>query len=219
VLVDVNGVGYEVFIPFSTFAALPDVGKTVALRIHTHAREGALQLFGFATAVERTAFELLLRASRVGPKLAQTVLSGIEPADLLQAIRDGNAAPLRAVPGVGAKMADRILVELRDRVDELALAVRSAGIAPIAAPPSPRAASRRSRRCSISATRASRPSARSSARGEVGRRTPTSRAGCARRCAGSRDDRVDAARGDLSRRALPTRRCSRSGCARARSPR
>jgi holliday junction DNA helicase RuvA len=132
VLIDVHGVGYEVFIPFSTFAALPDTGKTVALRIHTHAREGALQLFGFATAVERTAFELLLRASRVGPKLAQTVLSGIDPADLLHAIRDSNAAPLRAVPGVGAKMADRILVELRDRVDELALAVRAAGVEPVA---------------------------------------------------------------------------------------
>jgi holliday junction DNA helicase RuvA len=132
VLIDVSGVGYDVFIPFSTFTALPDVGKTVALRIHTHAREGALQLFGFATEVERTAFELLLRASRVGPKLAQTVLSGLDPADLLQAIRDTNAAPLRAVPGVGAKMADRILVELRDRVDELTLAVRGAGSSPIA---------------------------------------------------------------------------------------
>jgi Holliday junction DNA helicase RuvA len=130
VLIDVNGVGYEVFVPLSTFAALPDPGKTVALRIHTHAREGALQLFGFATAVERTAFELLLRASRVGPKLAQTVLSGIDPADLLQAIRGGDAAPLRAVAGVGAKMADRILVELRDRVDELAIAVHAAGDAP-----------------------------------------------------------------------------------------
>jgi Holliday junction DNA helicase RuvA len=137
VLIDCSGVGYEVFVPFSTFTALPDVGKTVALRIHTHAREGALQLFGFATEVERTAFELLLRASRVGPKLAQTVLSGIDPADLLQAIRDGNAAPLRAVPGVGAKMADRILVELRDRVDELTLAVRSAGREPIGAPAEP----------------------------------------------------------------------------------
>ena len=137
VLIDCSGVGYEVFVPFSTFTALPDVGKTVALRIHTHAREGALQLFGFATQVERTAFELLLRASRVGPKLAQTVLSGLDPADLLQAIRDTNAAPLRAVPGVGAKMADRILVELRDRVDELALAVRGAGNAPIAASAAP----------------------------------------------------------------------------------
>lgn len=127
VVIDVRGVGYEVFVPLSTFAALPDEGKTVALQIHTHAREGALQLFGFATAVERTAFELLLRASRVGPKLAQTVLSGIDPAGLLQAIRSGNAAPLRAVPGVGAKMADRILVELSDRVDDLALALRAEG--------------------------------------------------------------------------------------------
>jgi Holliday junction DNA helicase RuvA len=123
-------------VPLSTFAALPDAGKTVALRIHTHAREGAIALFGFATALERTAFELLLRASRVGPKLAQTVLSGIDPAELLRAIRDGDAAPLRAVPGVGAKMADRILVELRDREDELAAAVRDAGVPAIAAPPS-----------------------------------------------------------------------------------
>ncbi len=137
VLVDVNGVGYEVFVPLSTFAVLPDVGKIVALRIHTHAREGALQLYGFATAPERTAFELLLRASRVGPKLAQTVLSGIDPADLLQAIRDGNVAPLRAVPGVGAKMAERILVELRDRIDELASAVRSSGATPMTASAEP----------------------------------------------------------------------------------
>jgi Holliday junction DNA helicase RuvA len=136
VLIDVSGVGYEVFVPLSTFAALPDVGKTVALRIHTHAREGALQLFGFATPAERIAFELLLRASGVGPKLAQTVLSGIGPADLLQAIRDENAAPLRAVPGIGQKTAARILVELRDRIDELALAVRDAG-APIAAAAEP----------------------------------------------------------------------------------
>jgi Holliday junction DNA helicase RuvA len=135
VLVDVNGVGYEVSIRSRRSAALPDVGKTVALRSDTHARS-ALQLFGLPV-VERIAFELLLRASRVGPKLAQTVLSGIDPADLLQAIRDDNAAPLRAVPGVGAKMADRILVELRDRIDELTAAVRAAGVAPAASPSEP----------------------------------------------------------------------------------
>jgi len=133
VVVDVGGVGYDVFVPFSTFTALPDEGKTVSLRIHTHAREGALQLFGFATSMERTAFELLLRASRVGPKLAQTVLSGIDPASLLAAIRSGNAAPLRAVPGVGAKVADRILVELSDRADELEAAVRASGALPASA--------------------------------------------------------------------------------------
>ena len=133
VVVDVSGVGYELFVPFSTFSALPEEGKTVALRVHTHAREGSLQLFGFASATEKTAFELLLRASRVGPKLAQTVLSGIEPAALLEAIRTGNAASLRAVPGVGAKMADRILVELRDRADELEAALVAGGRAPASA--------------------------------------------------------------------------------------
>jgi Holliday junction DNA helicase RuvA len=123
VVLDTGGVGYELHIPLSTFAALPDTGKTLSLHVHTHAREGALQLFGFATSAERTAFELLLRASRVGPKLAQTVLSGISPERLLAAIRDADAAPLRAVPGVGAKMADRILMELRDRVEEFGAAI------------------------------------------------------------------------------------------------
>jgi Holliday junction DNA helicase RuvA len=135
VVVDVRGVGYELFVPLSTFAALPDEGKTVSLRVHTHAREGSLQLFGFATAEERTAFELLLRASRVGPRLAQTVLSGIAPATLLEAIRSGNPAALRAVPGVGPKMADRILVELRDRADELAVALADDGSGAPALPP------------------------------------------------------------------------------------
>jgi Holliday junction DNA helicase RuvA len=109
VVVDVSGVGYELQIPLSTFAALPDAGKVISLHVHTHARDGALQLFGFATVLERSAFELLLRASRVGPKLAQTVLSGI------------------------AKVAARILVELRDRADELAAAVAESGEAPLSA--------------------------------------------------------------------------------------
>jgi Holliday junction DNA helicase RuvA len=87
VLVDVGGVGYEIQVPLSTFAALPDAGKVVALRIHTHVREDAFQLFGFASSVERRVFELLLTASRVGPKLALTVLSGIEPVGLVDAIR------------------------------------------------------------------------------------------------------------------------------------
>jgi Holliday junction DNA helicase RuvA len=124
IVVDVAGVGYELNVPLSTFTALPDEGKTVALYVHTHAREGAIQLFGFATRSERAAFELLLRASRVGPKLAQTVLSGISPIELLAAIRTGNVNALRAAPGVGTKMAERILVELRDRVHELAALVQ-----------------------------------------------------------------------------------------------
>jgi len=120
VLLVVNGVGYEALIPLSTFTRLPDEGKTVALRIHTHVREDAFQLYGFFSQGERAAFELLLHASRIGPKLAQTILSGIEAGALVVAIRDGDAAALRAVPGVGAKTAERIVVELRDRAEDLA---------------------------------------------------------------------------------------------------
>jgi Holliday junction DNA helicase RuvA len=119
VLVDVNGVGYELFIPLSTYTQLPDEGKTVALHVHTHVREDALQLYGFATSYEKAVFEMLLRASRIGPRLAQTILSGIAPEGLVDAIRDGAVRVLRGVPGVGPKMAERIIVELRDRVSEL----------------------------------------------------------------------------------------------------
>jgi Holliday junction DNA helicase RuvA len=127
VVLDVHGVGYEVFVPLSTYERLPDEGKTVALRIHTHAREGALQLYGFLSAAEQAAFELLLHTSRVGPKLAQTVLSGIRPSELLRAIRERDTGPLKRVSGVGAKLAERILVELKDRADELALALDAPG--------------------------------------------------------------------------------------------
>jgi Holliday junction DNA helicase RuvA len=127
VVVDIGGVGYEVNIPLSTFTELPDAGEPVALRVYTHAREGAIQLFGFLTESERVAFTLLLRASRVGPRLAQTVLSGISPAELFEAIQLGKVAVLRAAPGVGSKMAERILVELRDRTGELAASLTSAG--------------------------------------------------------------------------------------------
>jgi Holliday junction DNA helicase RuvA len=126
VVIDVGGVGYDVHIPLSTFTELPDPGKRVALHIHTHAKEGSLQLFGFASRAERAAFELLLRASRVGPRLAQTVVSGITPRALLDAIRSGDVAALRSVPGIGTKLAERILVELRDRAPELAAAIGDA---------------------------------------------------------------------------------------------
>ncbi len=126
VVIDVGGVGYEVHIPLSTFTELPDPGKTVVLHIHTHAKDGAIQLFGFFSKAERTAFELLLRANRVGPRLAQTIVSGITPAALLDAIRNGSAAVLRAIPGVGTKVADRILLELRDRAEQLAQVVGEA---------------------------------------------------------------------------------------------
>ncbi len=123
VVVDVRGVGYEVLIPLSTFTQLPNLGKTVVLHIYTHAPEGSLQLFGFASRGERVAFDLLLRANRVGPRLAQTILSGISPPDLLAAIHRSDVAVLRSAPGVGSKLAERILVDLRDRTAELAAVV------------------------------------------------------------------------------------------------
>lgn len=135
-VVDVQGVGYELLVPLSTYTALPDEGKTVALHVHTAVRDDAIQLFGFASTSERDAFELLLRASRVGPKLAQTVLSGISAAELVRNIVDGNHKALRKVPGVGAKMAERITVELRDRAGELATASSLAEEGTASGPPS-----------------------------------------------------------------------------------
>lgn len=119
VVIDVSGVGYELSIPLSTFGVLPDAGKTVSLHVYTHAREGAIELYGFSTAHERALFELLLRANRVGPRLAQTILSGISAAALLKALRSGDVAVLRRVPGVGAKMAEKMIVDLRDRAAEM----------------------------------------------------------------------------------------------------
>jgi Holliday junction DNA helicase RuvA len=119
VILDVGGVGYEVFVPLTTFYELPDEGKTIALRIHTHVREDALQLYGFRTARERRIFELLLRTSGVGPRLAQAILSGLAPEVLLAAIQSGNVVALKAIPGVGTKTAERIVVDLRDRVGPL----------------------------------------------------------------------------------------------------
>jgi Holliday junction DNA helicase RuvA len=119
VLIDVRGVGYEAWIPLSTFGQLPEEGKTVALRIFTHVREDAFVLYGFASEAERATFELLLHASGVGPKLAQRILSGIDARTLVRAIRATDLATLRTVPGVGAKLAEKICVELRDRVEEL----------------------------------------------------------------------------------------------------
>jgi len=130
IVLDLGGVGYEVNVPLSTFTELPDVGKTAVLHIYTHAHEGAIQLFGFATRAERVAFDLLLRANRVGPRLAQTILSGIAPAELLGAIQRGDVAVLRSAPGIGSKMAERILVELRDRTGDLAAAVAASGASP-----------------------------------------------------------------------------------------
>jgi Holliday junction DNA helicase RuvA len=115
-IVDVQGVGYDVAVPLSTFYGIGDPGSRVALRVHTHVREDALQLFGFATSLELTLFEKLIGISGIGPKVALAVLSGIEPAELVRAIRSGDLARLTRIPGVGKKTAERIVIELRDRL-------------------------------------------------------------------------------------------------------
>jgi Holliday junction DNA helicase RuvA len=119
VLVDTGGVGYLVQIPLSTFAALGDLHTEVTLLVHTHVREDALALYGFLTAREKQFFELLISASGVGPTLALKILSGISVEELSPAIGRGDLARLTQVPGVGRKTAERIVVELRDRMKTL----------------------------------------------------------------------------------------------------
>jgi Holliday junction DNA helicase RuvA len=116
IVVDVNGVGYDVSVPLSTFYGLGDTGADIALRIHTHVREDALLLFGFATRLEQELFERLISVSGIGPKLALAVLSGIEPGELIKAIQRGDVARLTAIPGVGKKTSERIVLELKDRL-------------------------------------------------------------------------------------------------------
>ena len=120
IVLDVQGVGYELLVPLSTYETLPDPGKTVALLVHTAVREDAIQLFGFSSSLEKELFHLLLKASRVGPKLAQSILSGMEPHRLLRLLRDADAKGLQRAPGVGPKLAERIAVELRDDAEKLA---------------------------------------------------------------------------------------------------
>ena len=116
VIVDVNGVGYDVHVPLSTFYEMAEPGEEIALRIHTHVREDALLLYGFATVLELKIFERLLSVSGIGPKLALAVLSGIEPNELVSAIRTANVARLTGIPGIGKKIAERIGLELKDKM-------------------------------------------------------------------------------------------------------
>lgn len=119
-IVDVGGVGYDVQVPLSTFYPLGDTGTEVVLRVHTHVREDTIALYGFATPLEHDLFERLIGISGVGPKLALAVLSGIEPADLVRAIQRGDIKRLTTIPGVGRKTAERIALELKDRLPESA---------------------------------------------------------------------------------------------------
>ncbi len=121
VVLDVRGVGFEVHIPLSTFYGLNEagVGEKASLHIHTHVREDALQLFGFATPHERQLFEKLIAVSGIGPKLAQTILSGMGADDLVAALSAGDVRRLTTIPGVGKKTAERMVLELRDKVQGL----------------------------------------------------------------------------------------------------
>jgi Holliday junction DNA helicase RuvA len=118
VVIDVGGVGYEVFIPTTTFTAMPSAGAEVSLDIHTHVREDALSLYGFSSRQERRVFERLISISGIGPKLAVTILSGGSVEGLVGAIRRGDLARLTSIPGVGKKTAERIVVELKDKLKE-----------------------------------------------------------------------------------------------------
>ncbi len=121
IIVDVQGVGYEVVVPLSTYYDVGDEGADVALRVHTHVREDALQLYGFLMDLERQVFERLISISGIGPKLAIAVLSGVDSRELVVAVQRGDVARLTAIPGIGKKTAERIVLELRDRLAQLAV--------------------------------------------------------------------------------------------------
>ena len=114
-IVDVNGVGYEIHTPLSTFYQLPDIDSAVKLNIYTLVREDILQLYGFLTNGEKDLFKLLIGVSGIGPKLAVNILSGIQGRDLCQALSEGDIRKLTAIPGVGKKTAERLIIELRDK--------------------------------------------------------------------------------------------------------
>lgn len=126
--IEAGGIGYQVFIPVTTFDRLPDVGETATVFTHLHVREDAMQLFGFLTKQDKELFRKLITISGVGPKLAQTVMSGLSYDELIRAIRQGNVIQLNKIAGVGRKTAERLVVELRDKLAEIELAEEQTGI-------------------------------------------------------------------------------------------
>lgn len=121
VVVETGGVGYEVFIPLSTFYTLPRDGEAVSLRVHTHLKEDAIQLYGFLTQEEKEVFQLLISVSGVGPRLARNILSGVAVGDLVQAISSSDKARLGSIPGIGAKSSERLILELKDKIGAVSL--------------------------------------------------------------------------------------------------
>ncbi len=121
VVVDVQGVGYEVFIPLTVYYQLPETGESVSLHIHTHLREESLKLFGFVSETEKQMFVLMIRISKVGPKIALAILSGMTAQDLTQAVFNHDISTLNTIPGVGRKTAERLALELKDKLSEMNL--------------------------------------------------------------------------------------------------
>ncbi|RNC73180.1 MAG: Holliday junction branch migration protein RuvA [Desulfuromonadales bacterium] len=135
IIIDVNGVGYRVQIPFSTYYELPEEGKTVSLSIYTHVKEDAISLFGFRTVTEKEFFQLLISVSGIGPKMARDILSNIQPDELAGAIVQGNLVRLSAIPGIGKKTAERLVLELKEKVRKMDVAPAAREAAPSEAPP------------------------------------------------------------------------------------
>ncbi len=127
-IVEVGGVGYDVMIPVSAYSSLPETGSEVRLHIHTHVREDALVLFGFVSPADKALFEKLITVSGIGPKLAITALGGLTAPDLAAAIKSGTLEQLTRIPGVGKKTAERMILELRDKLDLIPGAMRATAL-------------------------------------------------------------------------------------------
>lgn len=134
IIIDVNGVGYRVQIPFSTYYELPDEGKTVSLSIHTHVKEDSISLFGFRTLAEKEFFQLLISVSGIGPKMARDILSNIQPDELAAAIVQGNLVRLSSIPGIGKKTAERLVLELKEKVRKMDVAPSATAVPASEAP-------------------------------------------------------------------------------------
>jgi len=133
-IVDVHGVGYELTIPISAYSSLPEIGSEVRFYVHTHVREDALVLFGFVSPADKALFEKLITVSGIGPKVAIVALSGLAAADLAAAIRSGAVEQLVRIPGIGKKTAERMVLELRDKLDLAELPARASAAAAASGP-------------------------------------------------------------------------------------
>jgi Holliday junction DNA helicase RuvA len=118
-IIDVGGIGYQIFVPLSSFYFLPNIGDSIRLNIYTHLKEDAIQLYGFFSKEEKEIFISLIGVTGIGPKLAINILSGISPSDLVKAISEGNLVTLNAIPGIGRKTAERLILELKEKIGSL----------------------------------------------------------------------------------------------------